>query len=118
MAGAKKALVVSGPVAVLRVKEAGGDRYLYRGAIVDRDVFDADSIKHVQGLGLLSEIEVVDETAGNEGDDPFKGITVPNLEAEIAKRNEGRDDDKKIAPKGTKREDLVAALVADDASPA
>lgn len=116
MAAGKKALVVTGPVAVIRVKDGGGDRYLYRGAIVDPSAYEADSIEHVEALGLLGEIEVVDETASDESNEPYKGVTVPNLEAEIAKRNEGRDDDKKIAPKGTKRDDLVSALVADDAA--
>ena len=39
---------------------------------------------------------------------------VPELEAEIAQRNEGRDEADLIKPDGSKKADLVAALEADD----
>lgn len=49
------------------------------------------------------------------------GATPPTnaeLEAEIARRNEGRAEDKLIKPAGTKKAELVAALEADDAAAA
>lgn len=39
---------------------------------------------------------------------------VADLEAEIANRNEGRDEADQIVPAGTKKADLIAALEADD----
>lgn len=42
------------------------------------------------------------------------GPSVDELKDEIDKRNEGREDDAKIVPAGTKKADLVAALKADD----
>jgi hypothetical protein len=55
----------------------------------------------------------------NEADQPqgYSGLKLPDLHAEIDKRNEGRADDDKIVigGKGNKA-DLVSALEADDAS--
>ena len=43
------------------------------------------------------------------------GPTVKELEAEIASRNEGRDEDDRIVPASRKKADLEQALAADDA---
>jgi len=51
---AGKRYVVTGPVAVVRTVD-GSERYLYRNAPVDADAFDADSIKHLVSVGLVSE---------------------------------------------------------------
>lgn len=88
----------------------GGEVYLRRGRFLPESV-TAKEVKRLKELGL---IETVTVEAGGTGDEPFKGATIADLTAEIEKRNEGREVDKQIAPKGTKREDLVAALVADD----
>ncbi|WGL50645.1 hypothetical protein P5P86_11785 [Nocardioides sp. BP30] len=45
----------------------------------------------------------------------YASLNAKDLKAEIAKRNEDREDDRKIVPAGRKNHDLVAALVADDA---
>jgi hypothetical protein len=114
MAAAKKGLGVTGAVAVIRLKD-GSDRYLYKGAVVVPDLFDEKSLNHVKGLGLVSEIDLVEDTSVAE-EEPYKGVTVADLTAEIEKRNADRADDKKITPADAKRPQLVAALVADDAA--
>ncbi|KDA05559.1 hypothetical protein DC31_13885 [Microbacterium sp. CH12i] len=53
---AEPRFIVTGPVAVIRTPD-GSERYLYRGAHVLPDAFDADSIKHVVSLGLVAEIK-------------------------------------------------------------
>lgn len=115
MAAAKKTLGVIGAAAVLRLVD-GSDRYLYRGAIVDPELYTKDSIKHVKGLGLVGEIEIADSEP-NDVDEPYKGISVTDLKTEIEKRNKDREDDKKIVPaEPGNRPEIVAALVADDAN--
>ena len=54
--------------------------------------------------------------ADREGLSPVAAMTVKELEAEIATRNEGRDDADKIQPASRKKADLQAALDADDAA--
>lgn len=51
-----KRYAVTGAVAVIRTPD-GSERYLYRGAQVDASAFDKDSIKHLTGLGLISEVK-------------------------------------------------------------
>lgn len=47
--------------------------------------------------------------------EPYKGVTVPELQAEITARNEDRSEGQLIqVDAGAKRPELVAALVADD----
>lgn len=45
---------------------------------------------------------------------PYEKRTVNKLKAEIDDRNETRAHDQKIVPAGEKKDDLVAALTADD----
>lgn len=45
----------------------------------------------------------------------YTKLVKADLHAEIAKRNEGREEDNLIKPESDKNPDLVAALVADDA---
>ena len=45
---------VTGALAVIRTKD-GSERYLYRGAPVEADAFDADSIKHLVEIGLVTD---------------------------------------------------------------
>lgn len=52
----------------------------------------------------------------DENEDPYKGLRKADLEAEVAKRNEDREDDDQIVVGGNGTvADLKAALVADDA---
>lgn len=50
---------------------------------------------------------------GQEAPDDYESMKVADLKAEIARRNEGRADDDQIPATGNK-DDLVAALAADD----
>lgn len=52
------------------------------------------------------------------GDDTpdYAAAVKADLEAEISRRNAQRGEDTQIVPAGTKKDDLVAALQADDAS--
>lgn len=110
MAG-KKVLTVTGAAAVLNLKD-GSDRYLYRGATVDPELYTEKSVKHVKGLGLVTAVEVASE---EDAPEPYKGVSVTDLKAEIEKRNKDREDDKKIVPADPgNRPEIVAALVADD----
>jgi len=106
---------VTATMIVVKVPGAqGGETYLRKGRFLPESVTPRE-VKRLKELGLVETVSVeLPDTA--TGDEPFKGVTIPDLTAEIEKRNQGRDEDKKIAPKGTKREDLVAALVADDAT--
>lgn len=102
---------VVGPAVVLRTK-SGSSHYAYQGAQIDADAFTEESVEHATSLGLIAEV-----VAPAESEDPFKGTSVADLKAEIAKRNEGREDDKKIVPaEPGNRPEIVAALVADDAA--
>lgn len=114
MAGVKQ-YEVTGAVAVIPTKD-GSERYMYRGAPVSEDAFTAEGIKHVLSIGLISEVKAVEKTTDDE---PYKGVNVADLKSEIEKRNEGREDDKKIVPaEPGHRPEIVAALVADDAAAA
>ncbi len=116
MAEGEKVLLVTGAVAVVALKD-GSDRYLYRGAVLDPALYAEKSVEHVKGLGLVTETELVVETQADESDEPYKGVTIPDLKAEIETRNKDREDDKKIVPaEPGNRPEIVAALVADDAA--
>lgn len=102
---------VIGAVAVVKLA-GGGERYLYKGALLPDGVYDEESVKHCVSVGALVEVEEP-ESEPDEG--PYKGVSVKDLKAEIAKRNEGRADDKKIVPaEPGNQAELVAALIADD----
>lgn len=114
MAEGAKALIVTGAVAVVALKD-GSDRYLYRGAIIDPDLYAEKSVEHVVGLGLVTEIELVVEIQPEVTEEPYKGVTVTDLKTEIETRNKDREDGKKIVPaEPGNRPEIVAALVADD----
>lgn len=48
----------------------------------------------------------------------YAALTSADLRAEIARRNDARDEESRIVPDGRKNVDLVAALEADDAAQA
>ena len=67
---------------------------------------------------LVHADDLVDGEASDDSDSTepkgLSDLTVAELKAEVEKRNEGREDDAKIAPESQKKDDLVAALEADD----
>ena len=109
--GAKRYRVI-GALAVVR--KDGNERYVANGGVFGADQIDEANAKHLRGVGL---IEVIKEAAADPGTpEPYAGVTVVDLKAEIDKRNKDRAEDAKIAPaEPGNRPELVAALVADDA---
>ena len=57
---------------------------------------------------------LVGDHALDHGDAGWASLKVDDLRAAIAERNEGREESEQIVPEGTRKDDLVAALVADD----
>jgi hypothetical protein len=55
------------------------------------------------------------EPVGAPNPGTYKGWKLDALTAELALRNDGRDEDKQITPTGEHKADLIAALEADDA---
>lgn len=96
---------------VVATQEDGSALYLYQGAPVPSSLPDAE-VKRLKDGGFIGKVAKTD--AGEESE-PYKGVNVADLKSEIEKRNEGREDDKKIVPaEPGNRPELVAALVADD----
>lgn len=56
---------VVGPVAVAALAE-GGERYLYRGAVLDAAECATESLAHLLGIGLIAAAPV--EPSGNSGE--------------------------------------------------
>lgn len=73
----------------------------------DSDV-PADVAKRIDNPKAWAEAPKSDEG-------PYAGLKVGDLKAEIERRNEGREDEAKLPASGNKAE-LLAVLVADDAS--
>ncbi|GGM42045.1 hypothetical protein [Microbacterium saperdae] len=91
--------------------------HLRRGDIVPDGVIESQ-LEHLVDRGLV-EVEVIEdaEEAEPEGLDEgvYKGVNVPDLKADLAKRNEGREGEAVIAPaEPGNRPQIVAALLADD----
>lgn len=89
--------------------------FLETGAVLPEGVAEAD-IKRLKGKGFIEKVKTEKVDADTGGDaEPYKGVNVADLKSEIEKRNEGREDDKKIVPaEPGNRPEIVAALVADD----
>lgn len=116
MAAAKR-LRIKGAAAVLKTVD-GGERYVYRGAVLDPAAFESDSVKHAIKAGLVERVEVEEQPAGTdtgsgsgssdvaipEGD-PVEAWTVPQVDA-FAKR-EGID-----GINGSKPEKIAALAAA------
>ncbi|WP_417510578.1 hypothetical protein [Microbacterium sp.] len=110
---------VIGAVAVVR-GDNKSERYLYRGAEFSDAGMDAENIKHLTSVKLIEKLAKSETSSdsGKKDDDEgaYKGINVTDLKADIEKRNEGREDDAKIVPaEPANRQQIVAALLADDA---
>ncbi|WP_374978101.1 hypothetical protein ACEYYH_10495 [Microbacterium trichothecenolyticum] len=97
---------------------------LRRGDIVPEGVSEeqlADLVKR----GFIEEVETGESESDEDsdsgsapasGEEPYKGVTIPELNAEIEKRNADRAEADKIVPAAPgNRAEIVAALVADDA---
>lgn len=78
---------------------------------------------HPDQVGFIAGTEGEVSTEDAEADDevpPYEEWDKADLEAEVARRNEGRDEDDQIVPEGTGKSggvvkaDLVTALEADD----
>jgi hypothetical protein len=54
------------------------------------------------------------EPSTEPDDEPYENWKVAELQEEVRLRNEQRDDDSKLAPASTRKEDLVTALEQDD----
>jgi hypothetical protein len=89
------------------------------GNVVLRDPKTRGVVTLLEGQPLpdWADDQVGDHLVTGRGSKPPKGPTIAELQAEIDKRNEGREDDNKIVPEapGNKPE-LIAALEADDLS--
>lgn len=113
--------IVKANAVKVRVGGAGGNRVahiLRAGAIIPAGVAEGE-VKRLVARGL---IEVVPEPKAEAlqielaGEGAYTGVAVKDLKSEIDKRNEGREDDKKIVPaEPGNRPEIVAALLADDA---
>ncbi len=113
--------VVAAAAAKVSIGAAGGNRVaviLRRGDVVPVGVAD-EQLERLIGRGLIEAVEVEDPTESGEAEDidegVYKGVKVPDLKAEIEKRNSDREDDAKIVPaEPGNRPQIVAALIADD----
>lgn len=58
--------------------------------------------------------EDVEESEGEQEDVDYESMTIQQLKDEIESRNEERDEDDQIVVDGTKKQDFIDALEADD----
>lgn len=89
-----------------------------------------DDVKRLEAEGFIEQVD--DDTLGGMPSDVpgqpkfgvgtgnvavnYDDLKVPDLKAEIDRRNEGREDDAKVKPDSDKKADLIAALEVDDAA--
>jgi hypothetical protein len=74
---------------------------------------DKQSATLATGTKVTGPADVIKRLAGG-GPVADKAPTKAQMLEEIARRNEGREDDAKIVPASEKNDDLAAALAADD----
>lgn len=104
MSGLKYTLVVNHPDSLTPVALLAGEPVPeWAEGLVHVDDFADASSAPAKALGQVDGSQV----------EPYKGVTIPDLKAEIAKRNEGRPEEEQLSSDGN-RPDLVAALIADD----
>lgn len=72
----------------------------------------ADKLREIADEYGIAEVEGASEAGG------YAKLSKADLQAEIDRRNEEREDDEQIVRKGANKPDLVAALEADDAAQA
>lgn len=90
----------------VRVKDSGTEQTIAKPSAVDPDVYEVLDEPATDSNGRVLPPKVA---AAPTPDD----LTIPELKAEIARRNEGRDEADQIPASGNKP-DLIAALAADD----
>lgn len=116
--------------AALVIRESGPAQLFYRNAPVPKD---ATNLEALLASGTVGKVEDGDYAGGHPSDLPldyvapgftpgdgvvgvdYKSLKVGELEAEVKRRNEGRDEEKLIKPDSGKKDDLVSALELDDA---
>lgn len=75
---------------------------------------DKKSATLPEGTKITGSAELIARLTGKKVAEKPTSPTVADLQAEIDKRNADRDEEHKIVPAGTKKDDLAAALKADD----
>ncbi|GAA1436322.1 hypothetical protein GCM10009616_35810 [Microlunatus lacustris] len=109
MSGLKYTLVVNHPESLTPVALLVGEPVpSWAEGMVRADDYEdsSEAPAAVQGQPDIGD-------GGEDQPEPYKGVTIPQLKAEIEKRNESRSEGELIPSDGN-RPDLVAALVADD----
>ncbi|HET6816881.1 MAG TPA: hypothetical protein VFH66_06605 [Mycobacteriales bacterium] len=99
----------------------GGDLQTWAAFTEDREAmkptgervytFETDDAKVADRLRKVDDYGITEVDGGEGG---YSKQKVADLQAEIDRRNEGRDEADQIAPEGEKKADLIAALEADD----
>jgi hypothetical protein len=82
---------------------------------------DAGVVEHYDGnfhvpSDVAEHADLPDGESDDDSDTAVADMTVPQLTAEIARRNQGRDEDEQIKPDGRTKAALRKALEDDDAS--
>lgn len=116
--------------AALVIPTSGNATLLYRNSPVPADAVNLDTLLT---SGMVAKIEEDDTPAGGHPSDlrpeyvapvfkpgdgtvgvDYESLNVKALDAEIKRRNEGREDTDLVKPDGTKKAELIAALKLDD----
>lgn len=96
----------------VQVTVGGRVLFLEEGAVLPDGIDEAT-------LGRFRDEQLIADLAAPEAqidEGVYKDVSVKDLKADLAKRNEGREGDEKIVPvEPGNRPQIVAALIADDA---
>lgn len=113
--------IATAAVVKISIGSPGGNRvaqFIQRGGIIPSNL-DEEQVERLVARGLIAKVEVEESEEGTEpepiDEGVYKGVKVPDLKADLAKRNEGREGDAVITPaEPGNRPEIVAALLADD----
>lgn len=90
----------------VRFKDSGTEQTIVRPVAIDADAFEVLDVPATDhNLRPLAPVV--------KGAPTLEDKTIPDLKAEIARRNQGRDEADQIPTSGNKP-DLIAAIAADD----